>query len=622
MKELKKALSKNLTLHYFCMNKETEMFVDASPIGLCAILTQKEPNKEERKVIHFASRALTPTESRYSQTEREALGIVWGCEHFHLYLYGAPFKVITDHKPLVSMFGNHRAQLPPRIERWAMRLQPYKMTVEYQSGESNPADYLSRHPIHKHSSSRESKVAEEYVQYLVDNSTPKAMKLEDVAAATLEDQTLKVVIKALETGKWYEARIEENVPLNSLYSTLQKCRHELSLAHNNSVILKGSRIVVPAKLQQQAINIAHSGHQGIVKTVALLREKVWFKGMNNSVEETVKNCQHCQVATPTTTREPLQMSPLPSAPWMEVSADFGQVAEGTYILVVQDEYSRYVIVDVLSSLTARSVVPRFDKIFSEFGVPAQLKTDNGPPFNSSEFASYLSNMGIHHRKITPLWPRANAETERFMRTIKKVVRGKPLNWKQEMHKLLLAYRATPHTSTGMAPATVLFGRDIRTKLPSLAQTPKIDSDLRATDTKAKEIMKQYADQKIYVKPSNLQVGDDVLVKSTDVAKSKLPYQQEPLTVVAKKGSMITAKRGEQILSRNSSFFKKSPMPPAHRDMDPMESQPVPETSHQEVEHAPPVKMLSRPETAPPPEASSRPRRDTQVPGKYKDFVMK
>ena len=92
---------------------------------------------------------------------------------------------------------------------------------------------------------------------------------------------------------------------------------------------------------------------------------------------------------------------------MEVSVDFGQVAIGTYVFVVKDEYSGYVIVDTLTSLTARSVISHFDKTFAEFGVPAQLKTNNGPQFNSSEFGQYLENMGVHHRKITPLWPHAN-----------------------------------------------------------------------------------------------------------------------------------------------------------------------------------------------------------------------
>ena len=137
--------------------------------------------------------------------------------------------------------------------------------------------------------------------------------------------------------------------------------------------------------------------------------------MNKRVKEAVRNCQQCQVSTPTIMREPFKMSPLPVAPWEEPSADFGQVGKGQYILVIQDEYSRYVVVETLTSLTASIVIPCFDKVFSEFGIPTQLKTDNGPPFNSSIakkkykktfnssiFAEYLKHMGVHHRKITPL----------------------------------------------------------------------------------------------------------------------------------------------------------------------------------------------------------------------------
>ena len=64
------------------------------------------------------------------------------------------------------------------------------------------------------------------------------------------------------------------------------------------------------------------------------------------------------------------MSPLPAAPWAEVSADFGHLQNGKYLLVVTDEYSRYVVVDI----STISVIPRLDKIFAEFGVPVSLKT--------------------------------------------------------------------------------------------------------------------------------------------------------------------------------------------------------------------------------------------------------
>ena len=103
----------------------------------------------------------------------------------------------------------------------------------------------------------------------------------------------------------------------------------------------------------------------MLDTKALLREKVWFKNIKN-----------CQVSTHKPAREPLQMSPLP-----EVSADFGHLQNGKYLLFVTDEYSRYVVVDILDSISTISVIPRLDKIFA---VPVSLKTDNGPPFTNSK----------------------------------------------------------------------------------------------------------------------------------------------------------------------------------------------------------------------------------------------
>ena len=122
-------------------------------------------------------------------------------------------------------------------------------------------------------------------------------------------------------------------------------------------------------------------------------------GVQTLVESLVKNCMLCQVATPTNNREPLQMSPLPAGPWRELSADFGHLPNGQHLLVVTDEYSRYPVVEVLDSTSARSVIPRFDKMLSEFGFPDSIKTDNGPPFNSKDFSDFCSHNGIHHRKM-------------------------------------------------------------------------------------------------------------------------------------------------------------------------------------------------------------------------------
>ena len=144
---LKAALSTKTTLGYFDPKKPTSIFVNGSPIGRGAVLTQEQESSKEVTPLHYASCPLTPTQARYPQIDREALSIYWAVKHFHLFMYGKEFKVITDHKPLVSFFSNPSSKPSARIERWLLELQQYRFTVEYRPGSSNPADYASRHPV-------------------------------------------------------------------------------------------------------------------------------------------------------------------------------------------------------------------------------------------------------------------------------------------------------------------------------------------------------------------------------------------------------------------------------------------------------------------------------------------
>ena len=100
LKKIKAALSKACSLAYFDPNRHTEIHTDASPVGISAVLSQNG------RIVQFANRAQSAVEQRYSQTEHEALKITWACEHFHIYIFGAPFPVFTDHKPLTSIFNN------------------------------------------------------------------------------------------------------------------------------------------------------------------------------------------------------------------------------------------------------------------------------------------------------------------------------------------------------------------------------------------------------------------------------------------------------------------------------------------------------------------------------------
>ena len=87
------------------------------------------------------------------------------------------------------------------------------------------------------------------------------------------------------------------------------------------------------------------------------------------VEDRVKSCLACQVATPKEAREPLKMSPLPNQLWEELSSDFAELSTGDYLLVVSDDYLHYPVVEIICSLAAQTVIPKLQHIFSQFGIP-------------------------------------------------------------------------------------------------------------------------------------------------------------------------------------------------------------------------------------------------------------
>jgi len=203
------------------------------------------------------------------------------------------------------------------------------------------------------------------------------------------------------------------------------------------------------------------------------------------------------------------MIPLPKAPWESLSADFcGPLPSGDYIMVVKDDFSRYPEVEILTTTSARAVIPKMDKIFVTHGIHSVVKTDNGPPFNSEHFAKFARYLGFKH-KITRLWPEENGETERFMRTLKKYLQTNSSGtWKQTLWQFLRSYRATPYSSTGIPPATAVFGHNIRTQLPTIFTNikSKVWRKMKENDEKYKQYQKTYADKKRHTMKSYIKCG--------------------------------------------------------------------------------------------------------------------
>ena len=385
----------------------------------------------------------------------------------------------------MSLFNNPSSKPSARIERWLLELQQYCFTVEYRPGASNPADYASRHPVGDPESHSYDVESEEHISFVARNATPKAVTLSEIESATAEDSMLQAVMSAVRSGCSHKA--SPNISLSEL-SRYEQVKEQLTCT--DTVLLKSDRLVIPATLQERIVDIAHEGHLGIVKTKALLREKVWFPCMDKMVETKVKACLPCQVVTPVYTREPLQMSVLPDNPFDQVSVDFAHV-DGQTLLLVVDDYSRFPFIEPVSSTSASAVIPKLDQLFSTFGAPRVVKSDNGPPFNGEEFAKFACVLGFKHRKVTPLWPRANGEVERFVKTLKKCIKAAKVegrNWRKELQAILRNYRTTPHATTGVAPAVLLLKRPVRNKLPQVNHIDPVAEIVRERDSSQKLVL--------------------------------------------------------------------------------------------------------------------------------------
>ncbi|XP_065068200.1 uncharacterized protein K02A2.6-like [Rhopilema esculentum] len=124
--------------------------------------------------------------------------------------------------------------------------------------------------------------------------------------------------------------------------------------------------------------------------------------MDNLVQHTLDSCITCQVVGKPSPPEPLQQTDFPKGTRESVHTDFCRpLSSGDHLLVVIDRYSRFPETEIVRSTKTSTVIPKLDKIFSVHGIPRQLKTDNGPPFSSEEFARYVNVLGINHKPVTP-----------------------------------------------------------------------------------------------------------------------------------------------------------------------------------------------------------------------------
>ena len=231
---------------------------------------------------------------------------------------------------------------------------------------------------------------------------------------------------------------------------------------------------------------------------ALARMYVWWPGIVDDIEKTVRQCTECQIHQPTPPVAPLKPWKWPTRPWARLHLDYAGPVEGKMYLIIIDAHSKWIEAICTPSATSSVVIEELKVLFAQFGLPDTIVTDNGTCFVSAEFKAYLRKNGINQITSAPYHPSTNGMAERAVQIVKQGLKKSTHgSTRVRLAKILKAYRLTPHLTTGMSPTEMLLGRRPKSRLdllkPITAERAKANQwkqkkqhDAKASDRSFKE----------------------------------------------------------------------------------------------------------------------------------------
>lgn len=536
--QLKAELSSTPVLTLYNPNSALKISADASSFGLGAVLLQQ--NKDGWSPVAYASRSMTPTEQRYAQVEKEALAATWACERFSSFILGRQFELETDHKPLVSLLGGKALDdLPPRIQRFRMRLLRYDYIVKHVPGKSLwTADTLSRAPLRSKQTHTDTNLLENtniYVDSVISNLPVSGDYLASLREHLKADSTCSTLMKYCTDG-WPDK--------SQLQGELKRYWEDMAvLTVHDGLLLRGTRLVIPSALQGDVLHRLHEGHLGVTKCRGRAKDTVWWPGLSSQLNNMVLKCKIC-IKERQNVKEPLMPTDMPDRPWQTVGADLFTLRGKTYLLVV-DYFSRYVEIALLSPTKSTDVVLHLKSMFARHGICEFFKSDNGPQFSGSYFKDFAAKYGFVHTTSSPKFPQSNGEAERAVQTVKNL-----LTKASDPYLALLAYRATP-LQNGYSPAELLMGRRLRTTVPTLpTQLNPALPDYDEVGAKEKEKRKndaRYFDKRHRARTLRpLVPGEDVWVTDARVEGTVISQHNTPRSYIVQ-GPQGTLRRNRHHL---------------------------------------------------------------------------
>ena len=543
--DIKTALASPPVLAVYDPKKPTRVTSDSSLTAMGAVLEQL--HDDVWRPIHYVSASYSDTVSRYSMVEKEAYAAVLACERLEMYLLGLPeFTLRVDHKPLLAILGSKPiSDLPVRLQRFRMRLVPFRYRIEHISGKAmTTADFLSRCALPDKTPNvdvleedlRLDSIAEEQLLSSLPMSSPCRKRLQ---AAQLQDSSCSAVKEILQDGWPNYHDLADNVkPFN-------KFQEDLHVV-DNTLVFK-NRIYVPAILRAELMAQAHVGHLPSGKSIANASQAIWWPSMNKDITNFIARCHTCLTAK-TQRAETMHPGAIPLHPWDVVGADIG-VLNGKSFLVIIDGYSSYPIYKLLPTTDSSAVIRVMKDVFAMFGSPGTLKTDGGPQFASEQFRQFAKDYDFNHVLFSPTYAQSNGLAEIGIKVVKHITEKSP----GDPFKALQAYRAAPNGS-GYSPAQLFLGRRIKTTLPVPAEllrpvVPDIDEHLEYLRQRRDRAKADYDRRHRAKDLSPLSPGDRVYIPDMRVHGHVVQERGEPRSydVATDNGGNLRRNRRDLIL---------------------------------------------------------------------------
>ena len=564
------------------LQKPTCLATDWSKEGLGFSLMQKhckcpgvaDPNcgAGHWKLVFAGSKTTNESQSRYSPTEGECLAAAYGLQRCRMYTLGCPdLTLATDHNPLTGILNDRRLDSidNPRLLSLKEKTLPFNFRIVYVKGGSHAikaADALSRHPVARDDEEVfddiEPVVKAHAAQRVNDCDSVSWRRVNEAAAVDDECVSLLQLIAEGFPGK------REALPAN--LQSYWGMRDELYTVDN--VPFKGKKMLIPKNLRPSVLEGLHAGHQGVSSMLSNARTRFFWPGMDAAVRQLRQQCKQCNEHAPSQSEEPTIISPPPEYPFQQAVADLFSL-EGHTFLAYADRFSGWLEVERLKTNTYRNVHQTLLRWFRTFGVPEELATDGGPPFQSHDYRTFLRTWNVDRRLSSAYYPQSNGRAEAAVKSAKRILLGNidPATGALDTDnaaRAILAHRNTPTQDTGIPPSVMLFGRPLRDHLPRLNMKlrPEWEAIAGARETAlAKRALKPVIQEKRELEP--LQVGDNVQLQnqggnhpnkwfSTGVVSEVMPHRQYHVVVDGSR----------RITLRNRRFLKK--ISPVSRKFDP------------------------------------------------------